>query len=132
MVERSCARTRRTRFGVCPHMKKPIDAFNEKWMPEPNSGCWLWLGALRGRGECYGYLNIKRKPTYAHRFSYEQFIGPIPRGFVVDHQCNNTFCVNPDHLKLMTHTQNLRRYFDLITNCPRGHIYDKENTYIAV
>jgi hypothetical protein len=45
----------------------------------------------------------------AHRWMYEQKIGPIPKGLVIDHLCRNTRCVNPDHLEPVTRGENTRR-----------------------
>lgn len=57
--------------------------------------CWHWTGNLNLG---YGRIAINRKPTYAHRWSYEYHIGPIPDGLVLDHLCRNRWCVNPYHL----------------------------------
>lgn len=67
------------------------------------SGCWEWT---RGKTQGYGILNVAGKPTLCHRFSYEQFVGPIPGGKEVDHQCRNRLCSNPDHLKAVTRKEN--------------------------
>lgn len=63
--------------------------------------CWIWTGSLRGRG--YGAF----RDTSAHRVAYEMFVGPITDGLHVHHECGLTFCVNPDHLRLATHTENV-------------------------
>jgi hypothetical protein len=98
--------------------------FERHYIPEPNSGCWLWIGKISNRG--YGCFDNHM----AHRFAYELFVGPIPDGLVVDHQCNNSACVNPDHLKAMTQSANVRRYSDKKLFCPKGHPYDERNTYV--
>lgn len=53
--------------------------FMDKFIPEPNSGCWLWLGGTDG---VYGYGKARHngRQAQAHRVSYELFKGPIPGG----------------------------------------------------
>jgi hypothetical protein len=109
---------------------RAMERFEKKFIPEPNSGCWLWLGATSKNGYGVVRLSNPRRMTGAHRFSYELFVGPIPDGFTVDHQCNNIACVNPNHLKAMTQLDNGRRYTEAITHCPQGHPYDEKNTRI--
>ena len=86
----------RTRCG--PDCKPPFD---ELWIPEPNSGCWLWIGRV---DECdYGHYG---GAVRAHRYSYERAVGPIPKGLHVCHKCDTPSCVNPDHLFLGTAQDN--------------------------
>jgi hypothetical protein len=67
-------------------------------IPEPNSGCWLWVGSQRGPR--YGHLLVAGRGEAAHRMSWVAFNGPIPNGLHVLHRCDVGFCVNPDHLFL--------------------------------
>lgn len=62
--------------------------------------CWLWLGPTKGNG--YGSF----RGQYAHRFSWEIANGPIPKGMLIRHSCNNPPCVNPGHLSLGTKKTN--------------------------
>lgn len=99
----------RTEFRVFRHpplMSRQAKVFEDRYMPEPNRGCWLWLQAVDKDG--YGKLGMGGKTLKAHKFSYELHNGPITRGLHVLHSCDMPSCVNPDHLSLGTHTDNMR------------------------
>jgi hypothetical protein len=78
--------------------------------PEPNTGCWLWMGDT-WHGKPYGrvYDARDKKSHRVHRWFYENLVGPIPDGLVIDHLCNQPACVNSDHLKACTHAENVLR-----------------------
>ena len=89
-------------------MKTPEERFHEKYVPDPNSGCWHWISAMSG-GKKKGYpaIHLNKKKTLAHRYSYELHVGPIPDGLYVLHKCDTPLCVNPNHLFLGTHKDNM-------------------------
>ena len=112
-----------------------LKQFEEAYIPEPNTGCWFWLGYLSEGG--YGRFSPKFRmaPLYAHRVSYEIHKGPIPDDLEIDHLCKTRCCVNPDHLEAITHLENIRRGNSGINNkikthCKRGHEYSLENTFV--
>lgn len=96
---------------------------NQKWTADASTGCWQWHGTYgkpSARYEYkYGQFLINGVTKRAHRTSWELHRGPIPKGLNVLHRCNNAICVNPEHLYLGTHQQNMR---DMAISLRSGHL----------
>lgn len=100
---------------------------------ETDTGHWLWRGRPNHHG--YGRIGVDGRLLLAHRYVYEQLVGPIPTGMVIDHICRVRHCVAPHHLRVVTRTQNTlensrsrgaeRKAW---THCPNGHPFDEANT----
>lgn len=81
-----------------------VAEFMEHVEPEPYSGCWIWSGPYRERPAVWR----DGKQRVAARVAFELFKGSIPRGRLVCHRCDCTFCVNPYHLYAGTYRDNFR------------------------
>ncbi len=104
------------------------ERLTQKISPEPNSGCWLWAGAMQSQG--YGHIRYQGKNILAHRLSYELRRGAIPEDKFLDHLCRTPACVNPDHLEPVTPKENVRRgFWGRKTACKNGHPYTDASTY---
>lgn len=68
--------------------------------------CWNWTSGKDVNG--YGRLWYNGQNSTAHTVAYSVFVGPIPKGLEVRHKCDNPSCINPDHLELGTHADNMR------------------------
>ena len=94
---------------------------------------------LRGRGTLRRYaksyvsssVSAHGKWIGEHRWHWISAHGEIPEGLELDHLCNNGWCINLDHLELVTHAENMRRLSERQTSCRRsGHDWtDPYNVY---
>jgi hypothetical protein len=72
------------------------------------TGCWLWNGnQASGYGRVYAGPDRDTRHLLAHRAAYQEFIGDVPNGMDVLHICDVPLCVNPAHLFLGTHRENM-------------------------
>jgi hypothetical protein len=90
--------------------------------------CWPWTGYRRRTG--YGIIQADNHggTLQAHRVAYELCVEAIPEGMEIDHVCHNRSCVNPQHLRVVSHLGNMATASNpkrLKSLCPRGHPYDQ-------
>lgn len=107
--------------------------FWSKVVPEPNSGCWLWVGALDSSGYgCFGSGQTRG----AHRIAYAALVAD-PGAAHLDHRCRTRCCVNPDHLEAVTNRANVLRGVGTPalnarkTECRHGHPLTGDNLGVS-
>lgn len=98
---------------------------------EKTDGCWLWTGGITSAGYGAFYPWPGSKQVSAHRFCYENEIGPIPVGLELDHLCRVRHCVRPSDLEPVTRQINLLRGDTIVAKqaarivCSEGHQFDR-------
>lgn len=91
------------------------------------SPCVPWPKAINRYGYGVAWDPVLKKTTGAHRYVYEQQVGPIPPGLTIDHLCRNPRCVNVEHLEPVTMRENVLRGEGVTArqarqqDCLRGH-----------
>lgn len=99
MINRSRYTPPKVRFWARVEKKGPIVSY-------VGTRCWIWTGYSPGK-QGYGSLKVDGVAIKSHRYSWILHKGPIPKGMFVLHKCDTTRCVNPDHLFLGTHQDNV-------------------------
>lgn len=107
-----------------------IERIARRSIPEPNTGCLLWMGAM-GHSN-YGQIRVGYSVRHVHRVAYSLARGRIPDGLVIDHKCKQPSCVNVQHMEAVTVHENSRRTvtnLDFRGTCSKGHHIGKVGLY---
>lgn len=119
-----------------PHDTTPAPHTHFWSFVDKTESCWLWRGYVAPTGYGMFWYPERKRTVYAHRVAYELKRGPIPASMEIDHICRVRNCVRPDHLEVVTTRENLLRSTCASakhakkTHCPKGHPYDRDNTYL--
>lgn len=111
----------------------------KKLIVNPCTGCWLWAGSTSSHG--YSTMYVSKGSHLVHRRLWEELRGEIPAKMELDHLCRNRACINPEHLEIVSHQQNVVRGINPAiaaarekgkalarTHCRKGHIWDNPKT----
>lgn len=102
-----------------PRKTKSLEErFWEKVIKKDDNECWLWTGSINSPEYKCGRIRVNGKIELTHRISWTLTYGNIPEEMNVLHKCDNPQCVNPDHLFLGTHQDNMD---DMINKCRDSH-----------
>lgn len=105
-----------------------LDDLFDRSIPVPVTGCWLWEGPIHPDG--YGLVYSDGRTEGVHRVAVRKAGREIPIGMQVDHLCRVRCCINPTHLEVVSHAENIRRGETglasgktkrALTHCKSGH-----------
>ena len=118
--------------GLVEVRERHVARFWEKVDKRGPDECWPWIAGKRSHG--YGEFHFDGMGWAAHRWMLVHIVGvDIPSGMECDHLCRNRACVNPAHIELVSHKQNVLRGDSPTsinarrTHCKNGHLLTATN-----
>jgi hypothetical protein len=105
---------------IAPRVEGGLDELLTARSAPRANGCIEWTAGRTTEG--YGTLKVDGRARKAHRVSWENANGPIPEGMVIDHACGNRLCVNVEHLRPRTHSENCTYRVSLPANNKSGYL----------
>jgi len=81
------------------------ERFLDKVLVKGADECWPWLAAKDVAG--YGRFWYEERMVPASQVAYKLFVGEVPKGLCVLHNCNHKYCCNPKHLRIGTQAENM-------------------------
>lgn len=99
---------------------------------QKTDSCWNWVGPKDKFG--YGRMKFRSERIYAHRYAYETAFGPIPTSAIIDHICHNRSCVNPAHLRVVNHKQNMENRKSAHKNSKTGirNVHIRRGKFVVI
>lgn len=111
------------RFWDCVNFRGGTDHEDDP-LSTAKGECWTW----RSKSGGYARFLVYGRWHAAHRIALRDANVKVPDDMVVDHLCRNPPCVNPSHLEMVTHTENVRRgKAGQRTHCKHGHEFTEDN-----
>lgn len=119
------------RGGYRGKRRTVAERLKEKYIVDPDTGCWMWQAAINSDG--YGHMGVGKRIASAYKVAYELTFGPVPTGLELDHLCKRKSCVNPYHLEAVTHKENCLRQAKSYRKgvCGNGHILADVGFYLT-
>jgi hypothetical protein len=137
MVKKSTAKRCKSCANREQMLRRPGNGYDiltrlfSKGVEDDETGCWLWIPSIDT--DTYGALTVtiggRKILKSTHVWCYEEFIGLVPKGMVLDHLCERKSCFFWGHLEPVTQAENARR---ALKGTSRPVIWNRKRGFYAV